>query len=226
MADEFLGQVVVWNEAKKYGFIEYMKSGDNRRMFFIRESCQPDALGRIGDCFVPDTLVKFSIERQIHRGEGRLIAADVRPAFREEFAGDVDAYRETGQIVRWLISTPIKKNGFLQRPSGEHIYFQAGDVVPGDEWKFKNLTEGDYLYYSIGSRARMRDGALEFRATCIQCYDDNEQSRLRQGLPLVEEPAPVSTPAPEPASVLAPSKRNKTILELVKEQRNGNTRPN
>jgi hypothetical protein len=216
MADELLGQVVMWDERRKFFFIEYNPPGSSevRRMFAIRESCRPDALGRISDCWVPGTLVKFSIERQMHKGEGRLIATDVRPAFREEFTGDVGAYRESGRIERFLVE---HKNGFLQRPSGEHLYFQSGDVVPGYEEQFRNLVDGDQIYYGITSI--VRNGMLEFRAVGIECYNDQEQAQLRQGLPL-EDP-PVVIPEPEPPSVLAPDKRNRTILELVKEQRNG-----
>jgi hypothetical protein len=215
LTDDLLGQVVKWNEQKKFGFIEYDRTGEACRMFFIRDSCQPDAIGRISDCFVISTLVKFSIERQIRNGEGRLIACNVRPAFREEFTGDVDTYRESGWVVRWLIK---HKNGFLQRPSGEQVYFQLGDVAPGHEYQFQNLVEGDWLYYGITSQTR--NGVLMYRATNIECYNDQEQSRLRQGLPLVEEPAPVSTPAPEPTSVLAPETRSLSLLE-IRRRRNG-----
>jgi hypothetical protein len=217
MAEELFGQVVMWSEQKKYGFIEYDKFGKSCRMFFIRSSCRPDALGRVSDCFIPETLVKFSIERQIHRGEGRLIACDVRPAFREEFTGDVDAHRENGQIVRWLIS---QKNGFVKRPGSEHIYFQSGDVVPGHETQFRNLQEGDWIYYGIGSR--VRNEVLEFRAINIECYSDEEQARLRQGLPLEPEP-PAPSPESELVSVCAPETRQLSLIEIVRRNRNGNS---
>jgi hypothetical protein len=64
----------------------------------------------------------------------------------------------------------------------------------------------------------------------IECYNDAEQERLRTGLPL-EESAVESTPAPvleQPvlplapeSALLKPERRNKTLLELIREDRNG-----
>lgn len=230
MSEELLGQVVMWGgprggPRKPYGFIEYEKSGESCRMFYLRESCRPDVIGRISDCFVVGTLVKFSIERRLHPGDGQLIAVDVCPIFREEFTGDVEAYRETSQIIRWVVD---QKNGFVVRPCSEQIYFQAGDVVPGHESQFRKLEVGCWIYHGIASKIVNEE--LKFRAVNIECYNDAEQERLRTGLPL-EESAVESTPAPvleQPvlplapeSALLKPERRNKTLLELIREDRNG-----
>jgi hypothetical protein len=75
------------------------------------------------------------------------------------------------------------------------------------------------VYHGLGKRD---DG--RWHAVAIELFSEAEQVRLQQGLPAQEpeqepEPAPrVAAPALARASVLAPDKCNKTLLQLILER--------
>lgn len=221
------GIVQNFNEEKNFGFIDYEEErGRCKPIFFLRDikHCVPDEIGRIGDCAVPNTLVRFELAKEDHRGAVRAVARQICPVFREPFVGSVEEHREVSRVRTFL---QARHGGFLQREDGSCLFFEREFAAALYRERFSFLNVGDYVWHGV---ERETDGS--WKANNLEFYSDEEQARLQAGLPL-SNPEPEPQPEPVLATVvpvtyesdlLAPANRKKTLLEIIKtkkEKQNG-----
>jgi hypothetical protein len=218
------GIVQSFNEERQFGFIEYHdESGRCKTVFFMRDTryCVPDEVGRVGDCAIPNTPVRFELVTEEHRGVTRLAAKQVCPVFREPFVGNAEEHREVSRVRSFL---QARHGGFLRREDGSDLFFEREFAAALYRERFGFLNVGDFVYHGVEREA---DGS--WKANNLEFYSEKEQARLQAGLPLSDpEPEPQSEPQPEPVPVvavtyeselLAPENRKKTLYEIMQERR-------
>jgi hypothetical protein len=198
MADQYFeGVVDTWiADGKNYGFISYNASGRERRVFFPGVSIRLDSLGRRSQ----GALIRFRIADTV-----------VHPVFQEEQSINLDGYREVSQVVR--LHSDLK-SGWLRREDGSEIFFHRQEVVPDHLDRFESIRVSDRVYHGVCDI-----GQTKWRATFVEIFSREEQEKLQRGESLESEPEPEPEPEPVPVdTVLAPSKRGKTIAELIVDQ--------
>jgi cold shock CspA family protein len=220
---ELTGEVVVFDNQKRFGFISFEQNGRECRTFFLGSRCAPDEIGRMADVWVPGTLVRFRIKQTEHRGKTSIMATDVCPAFREEYVGDPAEHREISRVIRWLNPG---RNGFLRRESGEDIWFCVQQAAPGHAERFETLVEGQRVFHGIC--VKVRNGISEVEAVEIEVFSASENAQLERAdrEPAIEQATEpqASPPEPELVSVCASETRQLSLIEIVRRNRNGNSR--
>jgi hypothetical protein len=207
----------------KHCVIDYEDSGRSYSAFCIPRYCIADEIGQVQDIFVDGQVVSFDLKMRSHRGKLQQIADNVIPLFREQFIGNINAYREASTLDRWIIQG---RNGFLRRANSfDVIYFESDPRNSYHRENMARLQIGDYVYHGVAPRLTNDQDRDKFIATNLVFYSDAEQGRFKQGDFRSDEPEPepealVSVPAQTfESELLRPESRSKTLYELIQERR-------
>lgn len=205
MSCEITGEISYWNFERKFGFAVFEDAAGRRQRAFVPYTeCVGDAIGRISDCWTVGNVVTFKLAPRVHHGKSSIVATEVTPVFREQHVGDPSEHREVSRILRWV---NVGRDGFLVRPTLEELYFCIQRAATSAHRElFEGLREGQRVYHGI--RSRVRNGVLAFEADQIEVFSPAEQVQFER-----------AEKESEPASVLAPERRNKTLRELVFEEK-------
>jgi hypothetical protein len=207
----FDGTVAVFFDGPGWGFLSIGQDSDSRLFFHVRD-VRPDWRGSTSWVKVVGTPVTFTKKINSSRkfpGQKLPAAADVAPVFVDDSAiENLATYREVSRVRAWN-----GRFGELLRDCGSTLFFHRSSVIQGSA---ADVQINDYVYHAVSQR---EDG--RWRASEIQLYSRDEQSRLQQGLPAYEieaEPDPIAPDAT--IEILSAANRKKTLLDLVQEKRN------
>jgi hypothetical protein len=210
----FEGVVDTWiGDGRNFGFITYLSSGREQRIFFPGKSIRLDAIGCRNHRTFKGALVRFTIDEVFHKGQSRVIATDVHPVFQDQIATSINEHREVSEVVR---INSGRQSVWLRREDGSEIFFHKEQVVPEHFNRFENLRIADYVYHGVHN-----SGENKWRATFAEIFSREEQEKLQRGESLETEPALVAVSTePEPVpEVLAPANRSKTFSQLALERK-------
>lgn len=203
-------------DGRNFGFITYRHSGRECRVFFHNGSIRPDNIGRTGQAWTEQTLVRFKLEHAIRRGESRLTATDVHPVFAEEPIKCPEAHREVSQVIKFSSS---RNSVWLQRQSGEQLFLRLKHVVPQFVPRFQEeLRVGDWVFHGVVENVE-RDPTV-WEATEAEIFS-REENELRNDPPSVEvevETEPQVEPEVE-LEIFKPHLAKLSLLEIIKRQR-------
>jgi hypothetical protein len=90
-------------------------------------------------------LVRFRIEKTMHRGESRPRAYDVTSVFPVDVENP-DEHREIS-----FVEKATSTYAFLRRKCGDQIYLNKFDVVEAFRDRWRTLREGDRVWHGVSA---------------------------------------------------------------------------
>jgi hypothetical protein len=215
----FEGEIVGWNEIKRFGFISYEHHG-RKRIYFCARTIQPDWKGSRAWAFGTGIPVTFEIDKRKDTKSETIsdIAINVAPIFPMSEPENLRGYREVS-VVRKKEFDVV----FLTRPCGDTLFLHKNDVA-NDPARWDLLVTDSPVYHGI----EFDQEKEQWRASDAELYSFEELYEFQhEDDPQVEaEVAPETNVAreaePQPelvSSVLAPATRNKPLIQLIMEKR-------
>jgi cold shock CspA family protein len=216
------GTLYQWNTVKKSGLIQ----GDDGRFYVASPKGFACGWSALFDVRV-DQRLEFDATTTLN-SHGNLFAKDII-TIDNSVANDEPEYGETSFIEAW---EPARGFGFVQRPSGESLFFHVTDIRPDFRDRVAEIKVGNYIYHGVRI-----DPAGRNRAANIELFSAQEQEDLQAGMyangavphdqdervPRSNPEIPVFVPAPKATekptilpTILGPKTRSLSLIELIK----------
>jgi cold shock CspA family protein len=212
MAIRQTGFVYRFDFEKGYGQISVnSRPRDGNRVYFHARGVEPDLIGRRS--IPPNSPVSFDIAW----GAGRETAINVRNLDPELKSIDPNKHEEFGQVKSWNGDA-----GYIIRPSNDTFRFTKRAIISEGA---ETIHVGTWLHYFIGRVQKDENQSVGFFARDVSvCLDPEPVADEIQSHFLQVEELPLDYPegllASEPVSVLNPSTRKLSLLEIMKRKRN------
>lgn len=149
-----------------FGFIEFDHGGSRLdRAYFSESGIEPDNLGRRSHGRIPGNLVRFQLERTIHRGHASCRAINIRSVF-DVNVSDPDIHREISKV-----ETVFPRYAFLRRDGGDLIYLNISDVADAFKTLWPTLCEGSKVWHGVAAPS---EGHKTWRAVAGEIFAPGE----------------------------------------------------
>lgn len=207
------GIVFNFSFEKGFGFISVNGRSDAsiQRVFFHRRDVELDIVGRQN---IPEgSPVSFEIVSGKNGADAAIGVCNLDPALEEI---DPEHFDEYGTVLSWN-----GESGYVRRPSTDGLRFDARHIFSEGQ---ELIQVGTTLHY-FARGVHNPDGTAWFAdrvSVCEPERDELEQHFLEaEELPVdYPEPVAVAVSAPTSGSVLQPSTRKMTLLEIIKSRKN------
>ena len=178
----FEGSINRWvdrSQESGFGWIRY-DSGRPRLqdIFYLHTGIAPDNVGRRSHGKIAGNLVRFRLEKHIHRGSPAVKAVDIVSVFPTDVA-EPDAHREI-TVVESLVRNHRGFLGsiFLRRKCGDQLHLSRADVSDDYKERFLNLHIGDHVWCGVQPSTNSRHPT--WCAVAAEFYSAEEEHAMRE----------------------------------------------
>jgi hypothetical protein len=151
---------------RSYGFITFDNGARTAtRVYFCRAGITEDNIGRTLHGRILGNLVRFRIEKTMHRGETPPRAYYITSVFPVD-ADSPEDHREISFVEKL---TPTY--AFLRRKCGDQIYLNRLDVVEAFRDRWPTLQEGSRIWHGVSAP----NEGQTWRAVAAEIFAPDEQ---------------------------------------------------